>query len=722
MPEFEERHVVQLDHHAVWLPGQWFCQTPAFALLLTCTLFLSAHVVAEEIGREEGVDPLEEVVSYAADFFDRYQPNTALDMVNRLPGFQIDNGGDKRGFGGASGNILINDRYPSSKQDSPSGILERIPAAQVRRIKLIRGQSGGVDLRGHSAVASIILLRDMPATTRYEVAVRKNFMHSPLTPRASISLSDQWRGIEYNAGVGGRRYRSQELGPKQLEDVGGNVARNSFEDAFLRGKEGSANLNLSTWLGETLLQANTEIAFDDRKKKTDSSEASAPVVPDNVFVEGHDQRQFEFGVGAERDLQEHLLAKAIALYIESRKDALSSHRELDSSGAQALFRLADTYTETTEGILRFEFDWTGWADHAVQLNIEGARNVIDNSLVQTIDSGGGPVLVPVPGANTRVQEDRGDILLSDTWFFHDLEVDYGIGAEISTISQTGDAVQKRRFSFFKPQVAVTWSPSQSRQTRIRLAREVSQLNFQDFVSSTVFRDDDLALGNPDLQPESTWVSELSEERRFGALGVVKLTLFHHWISDVEDLLPVTSQFEVPGNIGNGRRWGLDVRATIPFEYFGLVGARFDIEARLQDSSVDDPVSGSDRVLSGDGVVSKPLNLNAENRYGIAVNFRHDNEAMRVAWGWEVRNRGPRARYKVNELELYDDGTELNLFLETSRWFGQKIRLSADNMLDLRQLRRRTLYSGRRELSPVAGYEVRDINDGRRIIVTVSGSF
>lgn len=56
----------------------------------------------------QDVEIPQEILTYDAAFFDRYRPNSALDMVQRIPGFQIDNGDNKRGFGAASGNILIN--------------------------------------------------------------------------------------------------------------------------------------------------------------------------------------------------------------------------------------------------------------------------------------------------------------------------------------------------------------------------------------------------------------------------------------------------------------------------------------------------------------------------------------------------------------------------------------------------------------------------------------
>ena len=48
------------------------------------------------------------VLVFTPDFFADQRPNTALDMVNRIPGFSVQDGDGSRGFEGAVGNILIN--------------------------------------------------------------------------------------------------------------------------------------------------------------------------------------------------------------------------------------------------------------------------------------------------------------------------------------------------------------------------------------------------------------------------------------------------------------------------------------------------------------------------------------------------------------------------------------------------------------------------------------
>ena len=164
-------------------------------LILLIVAVLTATSVAADQNSAAAEQP---VVTYPAKFFDRYRPNTAFDMVKQLPGFQLDDGDDRRGFGGSAGNLLINDRYLSAKQDKPSLMLLRIPADQVERIELIRGQVRDINLQGAAIVANLVLVQNAPAAIRWELGVRKNFIFSPLAPNGAISISDTWRDVEYN--------------------------------------------------------------------------------------------------------------------------------------------------------------------------------------------------------------------------------------------------------------------------------------------------------------------------------------------------------------------------------------------------------------------------------------------------------------------------------------------------------------------------------------------
>ncbi len=703
---------------------------PVFALLIgICSLVVvtAQAQVTDAAQAPAGTDESsKQIVEYPSAFFARYKPNTALDMINQTPGFLLNDGDASRGLGAAAGNILINDRRPSAKQDLPSLILTRIPASLVERIEIIRGQVRDIDLQGQAIVANIILREDSPAAIRWEAVWRYNFYFFS-TFEGGISIADRWRQTDYNAGLNMRRLTRGDLSIQDTFNGQGNLIEKRRDEADLAGYRGGGNLNTSTWFGQTLLQFNANFIGEDREGMRIARRI--PIGPggikrDEFIGEEYQTGKIELGVDAERSLSEALTGKAIVVLTHGGDDTISTLDRFNAAGVKALVRVADTRTDATEAISRLELDWTAVQDHSIQANLEGAFNSLEGTLVQTEDTGSGPVNVAVPGANSRVEELRWDFLLKDTWSLGQFELDYGLGAETSTISQTGDAEQERSFFFLKPQSVLTYSANQSAQSRIRLAREVAQLDFEDFVSATVFDDDDLALGNPNLQPGSTWIAEFSHERRFGPESVVKLTVFHHWIKDVLDLLPLSATFEAPGNIGDGTRWGFNVESTIPLAWLGLQGARLDVNARWQKSSVTDPVTGESRVLSSRTPFGPifPLSYRDDNRFAYTIDYRQDFQAARFAWGWDLRTRAERPLYKVNELDVLDDGFEFNVFVETTRFFGLKSKLIAENILDMVEIRDRTVYTGERELSPLDFREIRERLRGFRLAFELSGSY
>jgi outer membrane receptor protein involved in Fe transport len=647
-------------------------------------------------------------------------------MVRQVPGFQLDDSTTAtRGFGGASGNLLINDRRPSAKQDLPSTILSRIPASIVERVELVRGQVRGIDLRGQSVMVNIILKGDAPAAVRWEAFVRKSFEHGPLTPSLSVSLSDTWSGIEYNAGFTARKTAFGRFGLDQVFDGNGSLTENRNDSRENRIKFLNTNLGGLRWVGETLVHLNTIFTIDNPEQFLESHRVPVAAGSDprnESFEDNYYRNKLEVGFDAEREISIDLTGKGIFLFYYQDEDSLQSQRVVNSAGLQTRYRVADKQAVSEEYITRIEFDWTGFENQIVQVNFEGAFNSLDGSLLQTIDTGAGPVIVDVPGANSLVKEVRWDALISDTISLGQIELDFGLGAETSTIKQSGDAEQERNFFFMKPRGSLSFSSRQRHKTRLRLAREVSQLDLNDFVSATVLEDNDLALGNPDLRPETTWIAELGHERRFGRIGAINLTLFHHWIRDVEDLLPLTPTFEAPGNIGSGRRWGVELESTIPLEWLWLTGARLNIKARLQDSTVVDPVTDENRILSATEDGHGPFVFNVDNKYAYDLRFRQDLETMRFAWGINVLNRAERPFYKVNELDVLDEGTSISAFIETTRWFGIKMSINAENITNFSEVRDRKVFSGERDLSPLSFQEVRDRTRGWHAIFTLSGTF
>jgi len=698
-----------------------FIAISAFHIVL---IFFTIDTGAEGVQLPVNDDPTSDlVVEFSASYFARYQPDTALQMVNQVPGFQPNDGSSVRGFGAAAGNILINGRRPTAKRDTISSTLGRIPASLVERIDLIRGQVRGIELQGQSSVVNVILQEDVPAAIYWDILARYNLDIQPVTLIPTVSFTDRWKGVEYNTGFYFRNYSNGDPGTKEIFDGTDNLIEHRIEPQKDRGYETRGIFGASSWLGETLFGFNTSIIYVSEDSSRPSYRSPVPVGPDTdvLIVDDFSTLDTEIGFDAERRVSQTLISKAIILYSRSSRDSVKTQTDY-FGGVETLLRLAETDRVSSESIARMELFWAGIPGHDIQANLEGVLNILDSTLVQTDDRGLGPVITEVPGANTRVEERRGNFLVKDTWSLGNAELDYGLGIERSTISQTGDAVQKRNFTFLKPHGVLTYSPEGSRQTRLRIAREVSQLRFGDFVSVSDFEDDNIDLGNPDLRPETVWIGELSQELRYGSQGVIKLNIFHHWINDVLDKLPLTVSYDVPGNIGNGRRWGAIFESTVPLEILGLADARLNLRLRWQDSSVTDPVTGSKRVLSDAGSFGTSPGFQNENKWAFELRYRQDFDQQRVAWGWSFRGRAKRPVYRVNELNTYNEGSEFNIFFETTRWAGIKVRIEGANITNHIETRDRIIFTELRDLSPVASRESTEAYNGARVILTLSGSF
>jgi len=131
---------------------------------------------------------------------------------------------------------------------------------------------------------------------------------------------------------------------------------------------------------------------------------------------------------------------------------------------------------------------------------------------------------------------------------------------------------------------------------------VGQLDFDDFVaSSNLTSAVGITAGNPNLNPEQDWVSEIAVERDFWKAGSLVLTARHYEITDAEDrapiFLPGGAFFDAPANIGDGTKDELQVELTLPLDKLHLTGAQLKGRWLKRWSSVTDPTTHTAREIS-----------------------------------------------------------------------------------------------------------------------------
>ena len=674
---------------------------------------LLASVVLPLQAQIEKAPNNDETLVYSADFFIEYQPITALDMVQQIPGFQIDNGDSTRGFGGAAGNVLINGERPGSKQDGASQILDRIPANRVERIELIRGQTGALDARGQAVVANVIILDNDQRDWVWELNIEQDLDSGGPTPFGSISMVDRINTTQVAAGLSFFTGYAGNTADELVFDGDGLIETRDEFDRF-RDQSITLNLNTASEIGSTTLEFNIELGYEpgdfvERSRRTpvDPAFESALIRQSNET----DEIEYEFGSTLRWPINSNLSARALAL-VSGESNSRDSELRRITDTSDRLNQRAERERDELEAIGRFELSYTGWRDHTLEFEFETAYNRLDNELALFVnDNGRGLMPVEVPGANTQVEELRADLLLSDSWQLNRWTLESALGAEFSRIEQSGQNANRQDFFFLKPSLTVTWAPTANHQTRLELAREVGQLDFGDFVSSANFDDEELDLGNPELKPQNTWVSRITHEQRFGEIGVTSLSLFHNWVRDVQDLLPIGGIFEVPGNIGNGRSWGAELESTLPLDRVGLRNGRLDLELDWRDSRVTDPVTGLDRRFSG------------QRGYSLFSELRQDVIEQRWAWGVELEYADQAQNFGLDELEIFQNGLDIDAFVETTRFRGVKMRLEAFNLIDFKIERDRRLFDGPRgDDAELILRELRDRRRGRTLIFTISGTF
>lgn len=553
------------------------------------------------------------VLIFAPDFFRDARPNTALDMVNRIPGFSVNDGDGARGFEGAVGNILINGSRPASKNDTGSNVLSRTVAAQVERIELVRGGAPGIEMQGYSVVANVILKttssREHILTTNaslfeggqdlfggsYQFTAREGDRTWGVTLSDGISSSDSnGAGYVVRSDANGNVLRNEQYYNDGYG--GGNSIRGNYSSPFMGGKiDLTARYGINDW--------------------HNINRQTAPGVLRESFYD-NDGKSGEVGVVYTRPLSEKLKLETRFIHEFEEFDNVSTSRNRDGAvvSPEQLFASNGNGSETIlRGLVRYE--------RSPAMDFEAGGEVAYNMLETEQAYSVGGVAVPLPSASVKVEETRGELFGKGTWRINPKwTLESGLRLESSTISQSGDASQEKSFFFAKPRILATWTPMANTQVRARFERTVGQLDFDDFAASAEFADESVFGGNVNLSPESRWISELTFEKRFWGEGIVSLGLRHDEITDAIDLIPLDGGLAAVGNIGDGTLDQLALNVTIPTTKLGLSGGKFGFRNTWNKTEVTDPTTGETRPISG----VRPTQA--------TVTFQQDITSWKLQWG------------------------------------------------------------------------------------------
>jgi outer membrane receptor for ferrienterochelin and colicin len=653
-------------------------------------------------------------VVYEAAFYDAFTPRTALDMISQTPGFVLvapdGNAGDeRRGFAGAVGNVLIDGQRLGAKSENLRDVLGRVAAKEVLRIEILRGAEVAGDASGAPVIANVVRTPASGGGT-WQAGAEVTNEGTP-KPNAKFGWSGRREAVEYS--IGGNVYGHDHLSEGRFTIRDGDdavTARKEYpvphvdHEYTLNGQVsfpvGDGSLSLT---GQSYLYTHRESTF-----QLTSEPGGAQVSRE---LDPFDDRLTTNEVGV-------TYLKALGGW-DFNLTGLATRKRDESHGTATTLDAADAFEsefrqavsqDSGESIVRGTLT-RALASGRLEIGAEAAINTLDGRTALTFDDGTGPDPVELPNADLSVKETRGEAFVSHVWRLDEnWSLDSRLAAETSRLSFTGDTEQSVSLTYVKPRVQLSRRFGRH-QLQARVFRDVSQLNFRDFVSTAELANANVLGGNPDLKPQTMWAVELDADLRFGADAALRVRAFKDFVDDVADFVPIGppgDRIDAPGNIGRGSILGAELSLRVPLAPL-LPGGTFNVSGLFEDTEATDPVTGRKRKFSN----TYENHLKAE--------LRQDLNAAKLAWGATFEAYTPDTDYRLDETFSYRELRRLDLFVETTWIDGFKVRLEIDSALDGTEWRERRFYSPDRN-GARTGREVGDFHPGHWWLLTVSSAF
>lgn len=649
---------------------------------------------------------------FQPDFFDRFAPRTALDMVQQVPGFQIDDGNrGSRGFGQASGNVLINGLRVSGKSNGAVDALGRIAVDTVVRIELLDGAS--LDIPGLSGQVVNVVTEAKGVTGTWSYDFIRRDEGDPSFAGIEVTAAGKIGRWDWAVSLGNDPFRGFGRGPEIVTDGDGNLIDEREEVVIFINERPFFSSNL-TWRGANghIANINGQISYRDFSS-SEVSERMPLFDIDNTRFFNRDQTtlsgelsaDYEFPIGPGS-------LKLIGLFNGEREPSLSQISTVFADDQPEAGTQFEQTSVALEAISRSEYSWAPREGRDWQIAVEGAYNSLDTeSALFILDDLGNFVFEPLDGATTTVEELRGEVNVTHgRQITPTINLQVSLGGEVSQLSQSGPSGLTR--TFFRPKgfASASWTARPWLDVTARVERRVGQLNFGDFVSSVNLNNENDTLGNPDLVPSQTWRGELQFETRLGDYGATTLLIYGEQISDVIDRAPVSETEDAVANIGNATRVGARINATLRLDPIGLEGVQVELDARARNTAVEDPLTGQTRRI-GRNLVSR---IGANVRWDIP----NTDYAITVDYNQERRGRS----FRIDEISIDNASPgRMGVSLEHKDLFGAVGFIRIASILDETDRFERTVFVDNR-FGPVDFTEFRERSNGLVFRFGLSANF
>ncbi|AMG72685.1 TonB-dependent receptor [Sphingopyxis granuli] len=645
----------------------------------------------------------------------RFAPRTALDMVEKVPGFLIVTGtnGGERGLGQATENVLIDGERIASKATDARTALARIAASDVAHIDIVDGASLNVPgLTGQ--VANVVLVAGrqggggFKTTLRWQPEWRSRLANNWLN--GEISTTGRIGGTGVTLSLKNEATRQGHWGPERVFDGAGALR-------FVRDEHASYYNDpprLSAALTRTTANGNKwNASVGGQLQRIDNRTRGESVQPgigrvDELFTVTEDEYNYDIGGDYELGLAGGRL-KLIALYRFEHSPFVDTFIVDRAVGGRSGERFSQTADEG-ESILRGEYGWRTAGGTDWQVALEGAYNTLDVDAEYALLQADGSFLpVAFGGERTEVEERRAEASL--TWgraLAPNLTAQLNLAAEYSELTSSGPGGLTRRFVRPKGKFALAWKVGPATTINWLLQRRVDQLDFFDFASSVDVANNQGNTGNGELVPPIVNRTELEVVQDMGRWGHASIALAYAYAQDLVDQIPLSPNEEGRGNLPPAHLYRITTKGTLLLDPLGWRGARINADVTWRRNRVRDPLTGAWREQS------------FGQDYIADLSLRHDVPGTDFAWGGGYSDERLSPGFRLDTIRReYTAGPFVTAFVEHKNVAGFTVKLSYRNLAEQKDGYDRTVFVDRRD-GPVAFGESRRRAYGRYFQLTVTG--
>jgi outer membrane receptor protein involved in Fe transport len=692
---------------------------------------LEAIEVKGEIIYRDRSDAIAPTLSYDLEYFQRFEPLTAGDMLKRVPSvaFVSDvleyDGARLRGLDPGYTQILINGKKVPGAGADRSFFVDRIPAEMVERIEIVRASSANRSGDAVAGAINIVLRNAYEFDGGYARVGGLYFDDGKVKPTYGAVTSGDFAGGRMLAGFNVQgRYNPKRKRSDRYDAPGEDYADREDQSDIRNGTDYSANLSFTRELGAGELKLDAMYVMTDRSENEMSKEYAAftgtslsDLLSYNRQRVQIDQHNAVLGLSYEFD---HLGGESeIDLdYADFSDGRFDTEEEIRYRAGQNPPRFRDyqgerllTGNDDREWSLKLEHKRdVGAAEmqFGLDLNDKERDNHLATSEVETDGAG-----LPLPAYDefdetaSRISERRLDPYLMFTGESGAFDWEAGLRYESTSVDIRSDDLRfDNDYAELLPSVHLRWNLSDLDRVNFSVSRSLRRPGFNQVLPVLLegeYGDNDF-IGNPLLEPETANGIDLGFERRLGVDGIVGVNVFYR---DVRDLIEVVNTGEPsdealsnyeddvdefldenpgadensPGypafdpdsflytvaNVGDGFVYGIEFDLSTPLSAFGLDDTGVFLNYSWLDSEVDDEIG------------ERMFNDQAKSVFN--VGFIQDLPSWDAAFGASYRRQGDAWSRVLAEEVATQYGADLEVFVE--KRFGKQmaLRLTGSNLLD-----------------------------------------